>query len=102
MVRSEYRIAAKVCKPLTCTHPSRSVTITPLADSRAAVQFDERLRDITPGQAAIFVIFFPSNTVDGKRVYFVERDADVVASAEKGTRISSLLVRSDDSGSTTR
>jgi len=29
-------------------------TITPLADQRVAVQFDERLRDITPGQGAIF------------------------------------------------
>jgi tRNA-specific 2-thiouridylase len=29
-------------------------TITPLANARVAVQFDERLRDITPGQGAIF------------------------------------------------
>jgi tRNA-specific 2-thiouridylase len=29
-------------------------TITPLANQRAAVQFDEQLRDITPGQGAIF------------------------------------------------
>ncbi len=29
-------------------------TITPLPDARAAVVFDHRLRDITPGQAAVF------------------------------------------------
>ncbi len=29
-------------------------TITPLPESRIAVQFDERLRDITSGQGAIF------------------------------------------------
>jgi tRNA-specific 2-thiouridylase len=29
-------------------------TITPLPDARAAVQFDEPLRDITPGQGAVF------------------------------------------------
>jgi tRNA-specific 2-thiouridylase len=29
-------------------------TITPLANARVAVQFDDHLRDITPGQGAIF------------------------------------------------
>ncbi|MEP7288402.1 MAG: tRNA 2-thiouridine(34) synthase MnmA [Chloroflexota bacterium] len=29
-------------------------TITPLTESRVSIQFDERLRDITPGQGAVF------------------------------------------------
>jgi len=31
-----------------------SATVTPLEGNRAEVVFDHRLRDITPGQAAVF------------------------------------------------
>lgn len=34
--------------------PPALATVTPLPDGRAAVVFDRRLRDITPGQAAVF------------------------------------------------
>lgn len=46
--------------PIACTvkirykssdHPA---VVRPLPDARVAIQFDERLRDITPGQAAVF------------------------------------------------
>jgi len=47
-----------------------------------------------PRLAALFVLTFPDNVVDGKRVYFVEPDPNVVALAtqRRGTRIESLLV----------
>lgn len=47
-----------------------------------------------PGLAALFVAYFPSDVVEGKRVYFVERDARVREAARRreGTRMHSLLV----------
>jgi hypothetical protein len=50
-----------------------------------------------PGWAAVFVIFFPENTVDGKAVHFVEFDRKTLrdAMAQGGQRIQSLLIGSD-------
>jgi hypothetical protein len=47
-----------------------------------------------PGLAGVFVMTYPSNTVDGKRVYFLEESAEIVqmAKAQAGARISELLV----------
>jgi len=47
-----------------------------------------------PGWAAVFVIAFPDNVIDGKRVYFVEPDESrrKFAAARVGHRISTLLV----------
>jgi len=45
-----------------------------------------------PGWAAVFIIFFPENTVDGKRVYFVESNPKVVQAAQRGKRSRTLLV----------
>jgi len=50
------------------------------------------------GTAAVFVIAFPSNIVDGRRVYFVERDPERrLEWVERipGTRVSELLVAPD-------
>jgi len=50
--------------------------------------------DLFPGWAAIFVISYPENVVDGKRVYFVENDRGLRerATAARDTRIGRLLV----------
>lgn len=50
--------------------------------------------DHFPGLAALFVVLYPSNTVDGKRVYFLEESAEIVQQtrAQAGARISELLV----------
>ena len=50
--------------------------------------------DHFPGLAGLFVIRYPANTVDGKRVYFLEDSEELVemAQAQSGTRISELLV----------
>jgi hypothetical protein len=45
-----------------------------------------------PGWAGVFTIFFPSNVVDGRRVYFVVDDPKVLAAASHGRRTSGLLV----------
>jgi hypothetical protein len=48
-----------------------------------------------PGWAAVFTIFSSSNVVDGRRVFFVVKDPDVVAAAAKGRRTASLIVPAD-------
>jgi hypothetical protein len=45
-----------------------------------------------PGWAAVFTIFFPENMVDGKRVYFVEPNSEVIEAAKRGRRISRVLL----------
>jgi hypothetical protein len=45
-----------------------------------------------PGWAAAFTVFFPSNVVEGRRVFFVEADADVRDAAKDGKRTSTLIV----------
>jgi hypothetical protein len=47
-----------------------------------------------PGLAALFVMTYPDNTVDGKRVYFLEESEDIVkmVQAKKGTRIADLVI----------
>jgi len=43
----------------------------------------------------VFTIFSSSNVVDGRRVFFVVKDPDVVAAAAKGRRTASLIVPAD-------
>jgi len=47
-----------------------------------------------PGWAGVFMIAYPSNTVDGRRVYFGERDQEVLEALTRrtDTRISRLLI----------
>ena len=45
-----------------------------------------------PGWAAVFTFLFPSNVVDGRRVYFVVDDPAVRAAAGSGKRSAGLLV----------
>jgi hypothetical protein len=47
---------------------------------------------IFPGWAGVFTIFYPDNVVDGRRVYFVDRNADMLAAAQRGTRTRTLIV----------
>ncbi len=49
-----------------------------------------------PGLAALFVVYYPSNVVDGHRVFFVEPDAGVRDVARRGMRSQTLLVAPDD------
>jgi len=51
-----------------------------------------------PGKAAIFSIKYPNNTVEGRRVYFIEKDCRVADKniEKKKWRISSLLVSACD------
>jgi len=44
-----------------------------------------------PGRAALFVIFYPDNTVDGRRVYFVETDQFRLRHAPQGRRTATLF-----------
>lgn len=45
-----------------------------------------------PGLAAAFTIFFPEDTVDGRRVYFVERSPRVFEATRRGRRTRMLVV----------
>jgi hypothetical protein len=51
-----------------------------------------------PGFAAVFAISWPEDWLDGRRVYFVERSASVVASARANpaSRISGLLLSEEE------
>ncbi len=51
-----------------------------------------------PGFAALFVLSYPSNIVNGKRVLFLESSRELVdkAKAQQGSRISELLVYAPD------
>jgi hypothetical protein len=48
--------------------------------------------DLFPGWAGVFVIYFPDNVVDGKRVFFVTNDKKALASARGGKRTAGLLI----------
>ncbi len=45
-----------------------------------------------PGWAAAFTIFFPSNVVEGRRVFFTESDPEVVEAMRNGKRTATLIV----------
>jgi hypothetical protein len=45
-----------------------------------------------PGWAALFAIFFLDDRVEGRRVYFVTSDAEVLAAARDGRRSATLLI----------
>jgi hypothetical protein len=48
-----------------------------------------------PGWAAVFAIYYPEHTVDGRRVYFVIDDPFVVAAVSGGHRTAGLVVGPD-------
>jgi hypothetical protein len=45
-----------------------------------------------PGWAAVFTIFHAGDTIDGRRIYFVEDDPAVLRAAQRGARTRSLIV----------
>jgi hypothetical protein len=49
------------------------------------------LPTVFPGWAAMFVVFFPDNTVDGRPVRFVVSDADYQRAQARGGRIAALV-----------
>lgn len=63
-----------------------------IENQRFAALGKVNIEEWTPGWAAVFVIFFPENTVDGKRVFFVEPNLKVVQAAQRGTRSRTLLI----------
>jgi hypothetical protein len=48
--------------------------------------------DRFPGWAGLFVIVFPDNVVDGRRVFFVTSDGKALAGAADGKRTADLLI----------
>lgn len=49
-----------------------------------------------PGWAAVYTIFFPSNTIAGKHVFFVDNNPVVAAAAKKGRRTADLIISDAD------
>lgn len=45
-----------------------------------------------PGHAAVFVIFHPRNTINGRRVYFIDPRPEVLAASQRGRRSAGLIV----------
>ena len=52
------------------------------------------MASLSPGWVGIYIIFFPQNTFEGRRVYFVESDERILAMARTHpqTRLAALLV----------
>jgi hypothetical protein len=71
--------------------PGDEVRIVNRRFMSVGVMLSNRLADF-PGWAGIFVMFFPSNVVDGHRVYFVSDDPKLVATFAKGKRTHDLFV----------
>jgi hypothetical protein len=51
-----------------------------------------RAEQVLPGWAAVFVIFYPENVVDGRRVYFITAHPGALRAAKRGRRSATLLV----------
>jgi hypothetical protein len=49
-------------------------------------------RPLFPGWASVFVIYYPDEVVDGRRVRFVDRDLGVIVASARGRRSKGLLV----------
>jgi hypothetical protein len=49
-----------------------------------------------PGWAALYSIYFPDDLVDGRRIYFVEPDPNVIEAARDDRRTGALLVAPSD------
>ena len=47
-----------------------------------------------PGWAAMFVVFFPDNTVDGRSVRFLVSEDDWQRAQARGGRVAALVARS--------
>jgi hypothetical protein len=71
--------------------PDQDVTITNKPFQSLGPIFVSR-QDIFPGWAGVFVIFFPDNVVDGKRVQFISADRNALSAAPEGHRTATLIV----------
>jgi hypothetical protein len=50
-----------------------------------------------PGSAAVFMLFYPENTVDGRRIHFVDGDRNLLHDAKSGPpRLAELLVSPEE------
>ena len=49
-----------------------------------------------PKRAAVFIVVYPENTVDGRAIYFQEEDEKLFAALQKGKkgRIQDILIQS--------
>ncbi|HKA29663.1 MAG TPA: hypothetical protein VKH82_09820 [Candidatus Binatia bacterium] len=79
------RVVQMVRQAVDATPPGDTVTIQNRPFGPA------RLGRLFPGLAGVFVITFPSNTVDGRPVRFVGGDADDALARQRGGRIAALL-----------
>ncbi len=45
-----------------------------------------------PGSVGVFVLFYPDDEIEGRRVYFVSSDPELLARREEGGRVARLLL----------
>jgi hypothetical protein len=53
--------------------------------------------DLYPGLLAVFTVYFPDHVVDGRRVFFVVDDLDILDAARRGRKTGAFVVASGDS-----
>jgi hypothetical protein len=84
------QVLGQIRARIAAAQPGETVTI---ANARFAQLFPPivPMADF-PGWAAVFVVFYPDNTVDGRRVTFFEKDQASIKAAAAGKRSAGLLV----------
>ena len=89
--RETTAVLASLRQAIDAAAPQQDVTIANRPFQSLGPIFVQR-QDIFPGWAGVFVIFFPDNVVDGKRVRFTTTDRQALSAAREGHRTATLLV----------
>ncbi len=91
--RETERVVAALRQHIAAAPPGADVYI----DNQLFLAVDLRLvpLEVFPGWAGVFVIFFPDNVVDGRRVFFVWGNVESLPIARRGRRATTLLVGPD-------
>jgi hypothetical protein len=89
--RETTAVLASLRQAIDAAAPQQDVTIPIRRFQSLGPIFASRL-DIFPGWAGVFVIFYPDNVVDGKRVRFVTADREALIAAAEGHRTATLIV----------
>jgi hypothetical protein len=87
--RAVANVVLRVRAAVDGASPGRRVLLVNLPFPRAGPMGQDRA---IGGIAGIFTIFFPSNVVDGRPVFFVEPDPTRRTAAPPGSRLAAVLV----------
>lgn len=84
-------VLAAIRQAIDATPPGQNVYIEHRPFQSLGPIFVMR-QDIFPGNAGVFVIFYPENVVDGKPVFFATTNSKLLSAAKEGHRTATLIV----------